>query len=140
KVVGVGGARVGVGGDPGLGAAVAGFAADPVGQLEAVAALVGGDVVGVAVEAFVGPRRIADAELAGDRPALLGLQRLPGTGGVRVVLLPAAELVQPDVAGARDLGGTVAGAAAAGRHAQVGVLGDAADGGGRVRGRRQQQR
>ena len=62
-IVGMRDAAVGMRVEPQLGAAVAGFAADAVGNLETLAAPVGGLVVVVAIETDLGLGRIAEAEL-----------------------------------------------------------------------------
>src|SRR5690606_11261694 len=108
--------RMGV--QPEFGAAVAGLATDAIGHLEAVAALVGGDRVCVAIEADFGLGRIADAELAPDGPGCLAAESLPGLG-MRVEFLPDSKLVLQHVGIAERLRCAVTDALAATGHAKM---------------------
>jgi hypothetical protein len=97
--------------DPVLRAAVAGLAADAVGELELLAAPLLGDVIGVAVEADLGALGVLQAEVAGD--ALGEVVREDGVGlGVLVERLPGRVLVLEHRAALGRHGAAVAGGVA----------------------------
>ena len=104
--------------DPVLGPAVAGLAADAIGELELRPAARRRHVVGVAVEADVGGVRRLQPEVAGDPLRLLVEQQVVGVG-VLVARLPGGVLVLQHHAALRRRRRAVAGGARAGGDAEV---------------------
>ena len=97
---------------------MAGFAAHAIGKLEALAAHLACNRIGMAIKADLGRCRVADAEFARNRLRRIAAQRLPRLG-MRIEFLPDGEFVLLDIGFAKRLRCAVADAVAATGHAKV---------------------